>query len=298
MIKSFLNYTGSKYRIMDQLISLFPGHCDSMVDIFGGSGVITVNYQGTDNFIFNDNNKPLVDLINYIANHSIESIEKSVDKIIAEYGLTDTMSHGYEYYQASSTKGLADINKSGYLKLRKDYNNSKDLTLKPLYLYTLIIFGFNNQIRYNKRGLFNNPTGKRDFNKNMRKKLQAFSSAWKAKSPYIVSKDFRNIEIAKSDFVYADPPYLITTATYNENGGWTAKDDQDLLDYLDKIEKKGAKFALSNVLEHKGNENVKLINWSKKYNVFNITNTFKNSNYHTKRSSSKEVLITNYETSI
>lgn len=269
-----------------------------MFDIFGGSGVVTVNYQGAKQYVFNDNNKPLVELMDYMAKNSTESIEKNVDRIIDKYGLTDTMTYGYEYYQVSSNKGLGSINKSGYLKLRSDYNKLDDPKVRPLYLYTLIIFGFNNQIRFNNKGLFNNPTGKRDFNKNMRKKLRVFSSAWKKKAPYIVSKDFRNIEVEEGDFVYADPPYLITTATYNENGGWTSEDDQDLLDYLDNLEMDGAKFALSNVMEHKGYRNDRLINWSKKYNVFSITNTFKNSNYHTKRSDSKEVLITNYETSI
>lgn len=283
---------------MNQLIPLFPQKCNAMFDIFGGSGVVTVNYQGAKQYVFNDNNKPLVELMDYMAKNSTESIEKNVDRIIDKYGLTDTMTYGYEYYQVSSNKGLGSINKSGYLKLRSDYNKLDDPKVRPLYLYTLIIFGFNNQIRFNNKGLFNNPTGKRDFNKNMRKKLRVFSSAWKKKAPYIVSKDFRNIEVEEGDFVYADPPYLITTATYNENGGWTSEDDQDLLDYLDNLEMDGAKFALSNVMEHKGYRNDRLINWSKKYNVFSITNTFKNSNYHTKRSDSKEVLITNYETSI
>jgi hypothetical protein len=49
-----------------------------------------------------------------------------------------------------------------------------------------------------------------------------------------------------------DPPYLISTATYNENGGWSKNDEQDLLKQLDKLDRKGIKFALSNVLEHKG----------------------------------------------
>lgn len=295
MIKSFLNYTGGKYRIMKQLLPLFPAHCDTMVDIFGGSGVVTVNYHGADRYIFNDNNWALIDLIRFIGNHSATFIEESIDKIINEYGLSNTAFYGYEVYKASSSKGLATINKSGYLKLRECYNNLHDTSLKPLYLYVLIIFGFNNQIRFNHQGIFNNPVGKRDFNANMRHKLYEFSDMWKELSPYLISKDFRDIEITKGDFIYADPPYLITSATYNENGGWNAKDDYELLNYLDNVDKKGAKFALSNVLEHKGKKNEELIKWAKKFNIIEISNTFKNSNYHTKRSLSKEVLITNYE---
>lgn len=298
MIKSFLNYTGSKYRIMNQLISLFPQECDTMIDLFGGSGVVTVNFKKANHFIFNDNNQPLVNLIEYIATYPVEDIERSIDQIIRNYDLTDTMSHGYEYYRVSSSEGLAKVNKVNYLKLRNDYNSLQNPMLKPLYLYALIIFGFNNQIRFNHQGLFNNPVGKRDFNVNMRKKLKDFSNEWKIKTPDIISKDFRNIQVRENDFVYADPPYLITTATYNENNGWTVRDDLDLFNYLDNVDKLGAKFALSNVIEHKGHKNVPLIEWSRKYNTFNIINNFKNSNYHTKRSSSKEVLITNYETQV
>lgn len=299
MIKSFLNYTGGKYRILNQLIPLFPTQSDTMVDLFGGSGVVTLNYHRADRYIFNDNNKQLVDLIRFIDNNSTIFIEQSIDKIIRHYDLSNTMAFGYEFYKTSSSKGLAAINKCGYMRLRTDYNNSLQFSnLGPLYLYALIIFGFNNQIRFNKNGFFNNPVGKRDFNVNMRKKLHDFTYVWKKISPYVISKDFRDIEITKGDFVYADPPYSIATATYNETGGWSAKDDQDLFHYLDKVDKKGAKFALSNVLEHKGKQNSKLLNWGNKYNINRISNSFKNSNYHTKRSSSKEVLITNYETTI
>ncbi|WP_274599342.1 hypothetical protein [Enterococcus faecium] len=42
------------------------------------------------------------------------------------------------------------------------------------------------------------------------------------------------MSIDTGDFIYADPPYLITTAAYNENGGWSEKDEKDLYDYLDK----------------------------------------------------------------
>lgn len=40
-------------------------------------------------------------------------------------------------------------------------------------------------------------------------------------------------------------PYLISTATYNENGGWSKNDEQDLLKQLDKLDRQGIKFALS-----------------------------------------------------
>ena len=66
--------------------------------------------------------------------------------------------------------------------------------------------------------------------------------------------------------------------------------------FLDKLNQKGVKFALSNVLEHKGLKNENLINWSKKYSITYIDYNYNNSNYHNKNIDKKtvEVLITNY----
>ena len=47
-----------------------------------------------------------------------------------------------------------------------------------------------------------------------------------------------------------------------------SKEEQALYDFLDKINEQGIKFALSNVLEHKGKVNEFLKKWSKKYRIF------------------------------
>ena len=97
--------------------------------------------------------------------------------------------------------------------------------------------------------------------------------------------------------VYCDPPYLITCASYNEQDGWSETEERQLLNLLDELNNNGIKFALSNVLENKGNSNDILKEWSKKYTVHYLNNTYGNCNYHTKdksMNSTVEVLITNY----
>ena len=67
------------------------------------------------------------------------------------------------------------------------------------------------------------------------------------------TKDFRDFDISiltKEDFVYCDPPYLNSVATYTENKGWTKKDEQELFDLLDELNEKEVKFALSNNLKY------------------------------------------------
>ena len=173
-----------------------------------------------------------------------------------------------------------------------------------MIFYVLIVFSFNNQIRFNKRGEFNLPVGKRDFNIKMREKLIKFIDRIHEKDYEFIAKDFSNIsveEVEDLSFVYADPPYLITTASYNEQGGWSKEHEKDLLRFLDKLNSKGIKFALSNVMESKNKKNEILYNWiisnKDKYIVHYLNNDYSNSNYQTKnrdKNSTVEVLITNY----
>ena len=69
------------------------------------------------------------------------------------------------------------------------------------------------------------------------------------------------------------------------------------MNLLTKIDKKGIKFALSNVLEHKGYKNENLIKWASSYNIHIINSNYKNCSYHKKNRETitKEVLITNYD---
>ncbi|WP_144265417.1 DNA adenine methylase, partial [Nosocomiicoccus sp. HMSC059G07] len=105
-------------------------------------------------------------------------------------------------------------------------------------LYVLIAFSFNNQIRFNSSGDFNIPTGKRDFNSQMESKLIEFKEAISGENIEFSNEDFRVIIkniVEKDSFVYLDPPYLISTASYNEMSGWTKKDEYDLLNQLDEL---------------------------------------------------------------
>ena len=170
-------------------------------------------------------------------------------------------------------------------------------------LYVIIVYDFNNQIRFNSNGEFNLPVGKRDFNKKMEQKLIDFIDKIQEQNCIFTCRDFREFDTSKltpKDFVYVDPPYLITCATYNEQGGWGEEDEKDLLSFLDELNDRNIRFALSNVLRSKGKENSILIEWleknAKKYKAIQLNFSYSNSNYQTKDKSSvtEEVLITNY----
>ena len=83
--------------------------------------------------------------------------------------------------------------------------------------------------------------------------------------------------------------------------GWTDTEEQQLLKTLDNLDKQNIKFALSNVLEHKGKSNDILKSWvtdNSNYHINFIDFHYSNSNYQTlvrDKNASVEVLITNYE---
>lgn len=298
--QSPINYTGGKSKLIPQLLPLFPKEIDHFYDVFAGGANVSINVTARK-YTINDINYKIIDLFQYLAKSDQKTLINNIEKIISNYNLSNTKIHGYDYYGVSSSTGLKDVNKSRYHKLRDDYNKGLfDKEINPLIFYILIVYGFNNQIRFNNKGEFNMPTGKRDFNEKMEKKLITFLHLIKNRNISFSTLDFRELlrttKFKTNDFVYLDPPYLISTAAYNESGGWTNSDEIDLLDSLDKLNEMGIKFALSNVLIHKGEENTFLISWAKKYNIHNLNFNYNNSNYQSKAKDNKtvEVLITNY----
>lgn len=302
-IQSPLNYTGGKFKLLPQILPLFPKEINCFVDLFCGGCNVGINVN-SKSVVYNDLDEHLLYLYNTFKNLDKDVTFDLIYKTINDYQLSLVSENGYEFYNCESSKGLGDYNREHFLKLRKDFNDRKvEDYYYYIMLYVIIVYAFNNQIRFNSKGEFNLPIGKRDFNRNMQEKLSAFIDRIQSQNCKFTCEDFRNFDVSKlgnSDFVYVDPPYLITCATYNEQGGWTEKDEKDLLAFLEKLDKKGIKFAVSNVLRSKGKENKILIDWlgknKGKYITHNLSFDYSNSNYHTKgrKTNTEEVLITNY----
>jgi adenine-specific DNA-methyltransferase len=298
-IKSPLNYTGGKSKLLPQLMPLFPKKINTFIDLFCGGGNVGINATA-QNIIYNDNNAELIEMFKSFVKIKPQELIEEIEKIISTYGLSCSEKNGYEFYGCNSKDGLGVYNKMPFCHLRNDFNADLcDNAQHYLKLYTLIVYSFNNQIRFNSNGKFNLPVGKRDFNKNIKNNLRNFMTELNKQNCKFKSRDFRTLEVNKlriNDFVYCDPPYLITTASYNERNGWNEKDEKALLCLLDAINAHGTQFALSNVLKHKGRTNDILVKWSSKYNIHTLNYNYNNSNYHAKHRDkiTKEVLITNY----
>lgn len=270
-IKSPLNYVGGKYKLLQQILPLFPKNIDTFIDLFGGGFNVGINVSAKE-VVYNDLNLPVVEILEYIHRSKTDYILSEIDKIIEQYD-------------------LSKINRGGYLKLRDYYN--KSLFKSSIILYTLICYAFNNQMRFNSKGEFNMPFGERYFNPTLREKFIEFSEAINNKDCKFINADFREfiaVAFGENDFLYCDPPYFNSTATYNENGGWTNADEEDLRDMLAIS---NVKWALSNNLKM----NLTLKDWAEEhdYKIHYLNTTYGNCNYQKKdKTKDIEVLITNY----
>lgn len=94
-------------------------------------------------------------------------------------------------------------------------------------------------------------------------------------------------------FVYCDPPYLISASEYNKL--WNEDKERELYSVLDGLDKRGVRFGITNLVQHKGQENRILLEWSKKYKTFGISSNYISFNDNTIKEDSAEVYVTNYE---
>ena len=279
-IKSPINYMGNKYKLLGQLFEFFPTNIETFIDVFGGSFTVGININAK-NVIYNEINNPLYSLITFLIDHNFDYIDKSLNCLINYYGLE---------------KGK----KESYLKLRNDYNdivktNSND-EKKDLLLFLLICYGFNYQLRFNKKGEFNIPCGNRDYSNEMKKHLEKFTIKVKDINIQTFNLNYKKLIIPENSFVYLDPPYLQTLATYNENGGWNIEKEKELYKWIDDLNDRNIKFALSNTSFYHNKKNDILLDWATKYDIINLNHNYNNNNRHNKNNNdyTQEILIKNY----
>lgn len=296
-IRSPLFYTGDKYKLIPELKKYFPDKIDKFVEPFVGGGSVFLNIEANE-FYENDIDKNIISIHKYLS--SFANSEDLLNILLSKID---------EYEFSCSYKGktvpdelrkkyiktyFAKYNNESYKQLKEKYNNSDRTDIADLYL--LLIYGFNRMLRFNQKGEFNLPVGNVDFNQNVFDSLTDYIKLTSKKNLHWSNTDYKdflsNINITESDFIYLDPPYLITSSEYNKR--WNQNDDFELCNLLDAFDKNNIRFAMSNVIDYKGKENTELLKWAEKYNIHSIKSNY--INYHDNTIKTfREVLITNYE---
>lgn len=273
---------GGKRRLLKQLLPLFPKDINTLYDLFAGGGTISLNTKA-GRYVWNDLNKPLINMYEKLA--KLDEIEL---KAIGE-----------------SSKKLEF--KDAFLKLREQYNNSEKRS--AIELYQLTLASFNGLARFNQQGHYNmswgNPKRLTDYYfENKNKQLIIYNQWVRNHNVSFIAKSYvdliKNTKFNSDDFLYFDPPYLITTAVYNDgNRGqdWLKQDDEQLVDVLNDLNSQHIKWGMSNALTSRGKTNQILIDWLNKYlnyRVYHLNMNYSYSTYHTKDGVTDEVYITNY----
>ena len=124
MIQSPLNYTGGKFKLLPQILPLFPKNINTFVDLFCGGCNVGINID-CKSVIYNDLDRNLLYLYNTFKNLDKQSVFDWIYEIINKYGLSLVSENGYDYYKCDSSKGVGKYNKDKFLKLRADFNKKK-----------------------------------------------------------------------------------------------------------------------------------------------------------------------------
>lgn len=235
-IETPFNYTGSKFKLLSQILPEMDLSKKTFVDVFCGGGSVYTNVLDKyESVIANDIIADLVGIHQGLLN-------------------SDTI--------VDSTKSLCPgkSNPDGYAQLREDYNNNPS----PDKLWALMLSCTNNMIRFNQKFKFNQTYGDRGFSDATQKKVDNFvNHIRKYNNIEYLSIPFDQIEVNSDMMIYCDPPYgrikeedgslgkkQISEAGYN--AFWKKEDDINLYNFLVNADRIGASFMVSGVLQHDG----------------------------------------------
>lgn len=271
--ESPLNYIGSKAKMISEIERRLPQDIKVFIDAFGGGFNVGINSK-SEKIVYND--------LNYF-----------VKDLVQSFSLNDTYQYLLYIRRTIKKFKLEKSNSESYLNARNYYNSLTIEKRDPRLLYTIILYGFNQQIRFNQNHDFNNPVGMRWFNDKVLEKMISFSRVIKEKNIDFKSIDYNELIdiVNKKTFIYMDPPYRLTTGTYNDGKrgfkGWNLQSEKKMFDFVDNLDKNSIQFLISYVTEHNGETNEEVKEWIKRNN-YKLINAKKVVGLHR-----KEVLIAN-----
>lgn len=222
LIESPINYMGSKYKLLDRLIPLFP-KAKTFVDLFAGGGSVYMNI----NHLYEE----------VIANEYINGVYQIHKNLNDKAFIQEAINHSI----------ITKDSQENYLKLRDAYNTYNE----PEKLLALIWSCNSNMMRFNNKFEFNQTWGQRCFNKNTQKKLDKF---WEKDFSNVTftNLSFEKVILNQDCFLYFDPPYSNTEAGYNAI--WCNYHEEQLMRSLEFCIEMNQPFGISGCINNKPNK--------------------------------------------
>lgn len=295
--RSPLFYVGDKYKLVGEIRQHFPPHIRQFVEPFVGGGSVSLNVEA-ESYDLNDLDSEVIALHRFLCQQTNDEAQffRDIFSLIDHYHLScslrrdDVPTSLKEEYKKTY---FAQYNRAAFNQLKADFNTAHRHDM--LYLYVLLIYGFNRMLRFNSRGEYNLPVGNVDFNQNTYDALHIYFAETRKKQIRWSNRHFRSfidsLTLTGDDLVYLDPPYLITFSEYNKY--WNEDTERELLTLLDTLNARGIRFAISNVTHYKGRENQIFTSWATRYASHPIKSNYISYHDNTVKKFN-EVLVTNY----
>ena len=293
--KPFIKWVGGKGQLLSEINKLYPvelgKNINKYAEIFVGGGAV----------LFDILSKYKLDEV-YISDKNLELIN-TYKSIRDDVGiLIKLLKEMEEQYTSLNNENRKDY----YYKKREEYNSLKiNSEVNNIEKAVLFIFlnktCFNGLYRVNKKGEFNVPMGAYKKPKICdEENLKNVSLA--LKKVKIIYADYRESEsfIDEKTLVYIDPPYRplnITSSftSYTENN-FNDKEQIELAEYINVLNKKGAKIVISNSDPKNNNIDDNFFDeLYKNYNINRVKATRMLNSNASLRGAINELLITNYK---
>ena len=293
--KPFIKWVGGKGQLLPEINKLYPielgKNINKYAEIFLGGGAVLFDILSKyklDEVYISDKNLELINTYKSIRDNVVILI-KSLKEMEEQYIPLNNEDRKIYYYEKREEYNS--------LKINSEMNNIE----KAILFIFLNKTCFNGLYRVNKKGKFNVPMGAYKKPKICdEENLKNVSLT--LRNVKIVYADYRESEkfIDDKTFVYIDPPYRplnITSSftSYTEND-FNDKEQIELAEYINVLNKKGAKIVISN--SDPKNNDIDDNFFDKLYKNYNINRVkatrMLNSNASL-RGAINELLITNYK---
>ena len=293
--KPFIKWVGGKGQLLSEINKLYPvelgKNINKYAEIFLGGGAVLFDILSKyklDEVYISDKNLELINTYKSIRDN-VDILIKSLKEMEEQYIPLNNEDRKIYYYEKREEYNS--------LKINSEVNNIE----KAILFIFLNKTCFNGLYRVNKKGKFNVPMGAYKKPKICdEENLKNVSLT--LRNVKIVYADYRESEkfIDDKTFVYIDPPYRplnITSSftSYTEND-FNDKEQIELAEYINVLNKKGAKIVISN--SDPKNNDIDDNFFDKLYDNYNINRVkatrMLNSNASL-RGAINELLITNYK---
>ena len=293
--KPFIKWVGGKGQLLSEINKLYPvelgKNINKYAEIFLGGGAVLFDILSKyklDEVYISDKNLELINTYKSIRDN-VDILIKSLKEMEEQYIPLNNEDRKIYYYEKREEYNS--------LKINSEMNNIE----KAILFIFLNKTCFNGLYRVNKKGKFNVPMGAYKKPKICdEENLKNVSLT--LRNVKIVYADYRESEkfIDDKTFVYIDPPYRplnITSSftSYTEND-FSDKEQIELAEYINVLNKKGAKIVISN--SDPKNNDIDDNFFDKLYKNYNINRVkatrMLNSNASL-RGAINELLITNYK---